>query len=147
MDKENLTTADARRLLCKQGGLLGISGISNDVRDLEKSAAEGNARAALALEVFVYEVKKYIGAYAAALGGIDALAFAGGIGENSWRIRQQVCAGLEYLGIHLDQEANRAPAQGDRVISLPSSGVATLVVYTNEELMVARETARVLATS
>ncbi len=147
MDKENLTTAEARQLLCKKGGLLGISGASNDVRDLEKSAEEGNARAALALEVFIYEIKKYIGAYAAALGGIDALAFAGGIGENSWRVRQHVCSGLEYLGIHLDQEANRAPAQGDRVISLPCSLVATLVIYTNEELMVARETAKVLASS
>ena len=145
MEKENLTTAEIRQLLCKKSGLLGISGISNDVRDLEKGAEEGNARAALALEVFIYEVKKYIGAYAAALGGLDALAFAGGIGENSWHVRQQVCSGLEYLGIHLNQEANRAPAQGDRVISLPCSRVAVLVVYTNEELMVARETARVLA--
>jgi acetate kinase len=98
----------------------------------------------LALEVFIYEVKKYIGAYAAALGGLDALAFAGGIGENSWHVRQQVCGGLEYLGIHLNQAANRAPAHDDRVISLPCSRVAVVVIYTNEELMVARETAKVL---
>jgi len=147
MEKENLTTAEARQVLCRKSGLLGISGISNDVRDLEKGAEEGNARAALALEVFIYGVKKYVGAYAAALGGIDALAFAGGIGENSWHVRQEVCSGLEYLGIHLNQAANRAPAQGDRVISLPCSRVATLVVYTNEELIVARETAKVLASS
>ena len=147
MDRENLTTAEARQVLCKKGGLLGISGISNDVRDLEKGAEEGNARAALALKVFIYEVKKYVGAYAAALGGIDALAFAGGIGENSWHIRHEVCSGLEYLGIHLNPAANRAPAQGDRVISLPGSRVAILVIYTNEELMVARETAKALTSA
>jgi acetate kinase len=147
MDKENITPPEVRLLLCKKSGLLGISGISNDVRDLEKAADEGNARAALALQVFVYEVKKYIGAYAAALGGLDALAFAGGIGENSWRVREQVCSGLEFLGIHLDPAANRAPSHGDRIISLPRSHVAVLVVYTNEELVVARETARVLAST
>lgn len=147
MQKESLTPADVRQLLCKKSGLLGISGVSHDVRDLEKAAEEGNARAALALEVFIYEIRKYVGAYAAALGGVDALAFAGGIGENSWHVRQKVCRGLEFLGIHLDQEANRAPAHGDRVISLPCSQVFVLVVYTNEELMVARETAKVLATA
>ena len=147
IEKEHLTLPEVRQALCKKSGMLGISGISNDVRDLEKAAEEGNPRAALALEVFIYEVKKYVGAYAAALGGLDALAFAGGIGENSWHVRQQVCNGLEFLGIHLNQEANCAPAQGDRVISLPCSRVAVLVVYTNEELMVARETAKVLATS
>ena len=147
MEKESLSTAEIRQLLCKKGGLLGISGTSNDVRDLETGAEEGNARAAMALEVFIYEVKKYIGAYAAAMGGLDVLAFAGGIGENSWRVRQQVCGGLEFLGIHLNQEANRAPAHGDRVISLPRSRVSVLVIYTNEELMVARETAKVLASA
>ena len=82
-----------------------------------------------------------------ALGGLDALAFAGGIGENSWQMRQQVCSGMEYLGIHLNPIANRAPTQGDRVISLPCSSVALIVVNTNEELMVMRETVRVLASS
>jgi acetate kinase len=145
MEKEKLSTAEVTQVLCKKSGLLGISGVSNDVRDLEKGAAEGNARAALALEVFIYEVKKYIGAYTAALGGLDALAFAGGIGENSWHVRQEVCSGLEHLGVHLNPAVNRAPAPGDRVISLPCSRVAVLVIYTNEELMVARETVRVLA--
>jgi len=144
MEKENLTPAEVSQILCRKSGLLGISGVSNDVRDLEKGAQEGNSRAVLALDVFIYEVKKYIGAYAAALGGLDALAFAGGIGENSWQVRQQVCSGLDFLGIHLNPAANCAPAQGDRVISLPCSPVAVLVIYTNEELMVARETVRVL---
>ena len=147
MEKENLTQAEARQVLTKKSGLLGISGVSNDVRDLEKTAEEGNSRAALALDVFVYGVKKYIGALAVALEGLDVLAFAGGIGENSWRVRQQVCSGLEFLGVHLNPEANRAAAHGDRLISLPSSQVAVVVVYTNEELMVARETAKVLSSS
>jgi acetate kinase len=145
MERETLTPPQARELLCKQGGLLGISNFSNDARDLEKAAAEGNSRAALALEVLVYQVKKGIGAYAAAMGGLDAVAFAGGIGENSWRIREQVCTGLEFLGLHLDLAANRRPAQGDRVITTPGSPVTALVVCANEELMVARETARFLA--
>jgi acetate kinase len=144
MEKENLTPTKVRELLCKQSGLLGISGLSNDVRDLEKGMKEGNARAALALNVFVYEVKKCIGAYAAAMGGLDAVAFAGGIGENSWLVRKQVCEGLEFLGIHLDIEANSAVGHGDRIISQASSRTAVLIVYTNEELMVARETVKVL---
>ena len=144
MDQEKLTTADMRQLLCKQGGLLGISGISNDVRDLEKAAQDGNARAALALNVFVYEIKKYVGAYAAALGGIDALAFAGGIGENSARIREQVCEGLAFLGMQLDPVVNQQPTRGDRIISSPCSTTSIAVICTNEELMVAQETARVL---
>ena len=145
MEKLNLTLPQVRELLCKQGGLLGVSCVSNDLRDVEKAADAGNRCAALALAAFIYDIKKYVGAYAAALGGLDVLAFAGGIGENSWRVREQVCAGLDYLGIHLNQAANRATAQGDRVISRPCSQVAVAVVYTNEELMVARETARVLA--
>ncbi len=144
MEKESLTPAQTARLLCKQGGLLGISGLSNDIRDLEKAAGEGHVSAALALEVLVYEVKKHIGAYAAAMGGLDAVAFAGGIGENSCRIRREVCDGLEFLGLHLDPERNRQPAQDDRVISPPGSPVTVLVIYTNEEIVVARETAKVL---
>jgi acetate kinase len=145
MEREKLAPREVGQLLCKKSGLLGISGLSNDVRDLEKAAAEGHLRARLALQVFVYELKKHLGAYAAALGGLDAVAFAGGIGENSWRIRDEVCSGLGFLGLHLDPEANRLPTQGDRVISAPGSAIAVLVVHTNEELMVARETVKVLA--
>jgi acetate kinase len=145
MQKEKLTPAQAAEFLCKKGGLLGISGLSGDLRDLEEAASKGHRRSALAVEVLVYEVKKYIGAFAAAMGGLHAVAFAGGIGENSWRVRQEVCRDMEFLGIHLDNEANRQPSRADRIISSPGSGVAVLVVYTNEELVVARETARVLA--
>ena len=145
MEKEKLTPAEVREILCKKGGLLGISGLCSDLRDLEEAASRGHRRSALALEVLVYQVKKYIGAFAAAMGGLNAVAFAGGIGENSWRVRQEVCRDMEFLGIHLDEEVNCQPARGDRFISGPASGVAVLVVYTNEEIVVARETERVLA--
>jgi acetate kinase len=147
MEKEKLTPAQASEILCKKGGLLGISGLCSDLRDLEEAAANGHARAALAVDVMIYEVKKYIGAFAAAMGGLDAVAFAGGIGENSCRVRREVCRNMEFLGIQLDQEANCHEARTDRIISQTGSGVALLVIYTNEELIVARETARVLAES
>jgi acetate kinase len=144
MEKEKLTATQAGELLCKKSGLLGISGVSNDLRDLEDAAAQGHHRAALAMDVLVYEIKKYLGAFAAALGGLDALAFAGGIGENSWQVRQEVCRGMEFLGLRLDEEKNRAPGSGDRILSQPDSLVSVLVVFTNEEIVVARETVRVL---
>ena len=144
MEKEKLTAAEMREILCKKSGLLGISGVSSDLRDIEEAAAEGNTRAALAIDILVYEVKKYIGAFAAAMGGLDAVAFTGGIGENSWRVRQEVCRDMAFLGVELDEEKNRLPASGDRVISRTDSKVAVLVVYTNEEIVVARETVRVL---
>jgi len=145
MEKEKLTPAQAGEILCKKGGLLGISGLSSDLRDLEEAASKGHRRAALAVDVLAYQVKKYIGAFAAALGGLDAVAFAGGIGENSWRLRQEVCRDMEFLGIRLDDEVNRQSSRADRLISRPGSRVAVLVVYTNEEMVVARETARVLS--
>lgn len=147
MEKEKLTASQVGEILCKKGGLLGISGVSSDLRDIEAAAQAGNRRATLAIEVLAYEVKKFIGAYAAAMGGLDAIAFAGGIGENSWRVREEVCRDMEFLGLYLDEETNRKPMGGDRMISSPNSCVAVLVVYTNEEIMVARETVRVLATA
>jgi acetate kinase len=147
MQKENLSPAQISALLCKKSGLLGISGVGSDVRDLEEAAAKGNHRAALALDVFIYQIKKYIGAYVAAMGGVDALAFAGGIGENSQGVRAGVCQNLEFLGLHLDSEKNRAGGTTDRIISRADSPAAIAVIYTNEELMVAEETVRVLAES
>jgi len=145
MEKEKLSPAQMREILCKQGGLLGISGLSNDVRDLEEASEKGNSRAKLAIDVLAYEIRKYIGAYAAAMGGLDVLSFAGGIGENSWRIREEATQGLEFLGIHLDRDRNRASASGDRIISTSDSAVTVLIVYTNEEKIVARETRSLLA--
>jgi acetate kinase len=144
MEKEKLTPAQMSETLCRKSGLLGISGVSSDLRDIEEAATRGNARARLAVEVLVYEVKKYVGAFAAAMGGLDVIAFAGGIGENSWGVREAVCRDMEFLGVHLDREINRQPASGDRLISSPNSNVAVLVVHTNEEIIVARETVRVL---
>ena len=146
MEREKLTAGQVSEILSKKSGLLGISGVSSDLRDIEEAAAKGNARAALAIDILVYEIKKYIGAFAAAMGGLDAVAFAGGIGENSWRVREAVCRDMEFLGIFLDGEKNRQPASADRLISKPDSSVAVLVVFTNEEIIVARETVRVLST-
>ncbi|MEO7189856.1 MAG: acetate/propionate family kinase [Vicinamibacterales bacterium] len=144
MDKLELTESRVRELLTKNGGLLGISGVSSDLRDIETAADEGNPRAALAVDVLAYQVKKYIGAYAAAMGGLDAIAFAGGIGENSSRVRHLVCEGLEFLGVSLDPEANRQRVEHDRTISTAESRVAVAIVFTNEEIVVARESVRVL---
>jgi len=144
MEKEKLAPSQVREILCKKGGLLGISGLSNDLRDLEEAAEKGNAQAKLAIEVFTYEVKKYIGAYAAALGGLDVLSFAGGIGENSWRVREEAVQGLEFLGIRLDHKQNRAGGSADRIISATDAMVTVLVIYTNEEKIVARETKRLV---
>ncbi len=145
MDKAGLTAAQARELLTKRGGLLGISGVSSDLRDIEQASADGNARATLAIDVLAYGVKKHIGAYAAAMGGLDAVAFAGGIGENSSLVREIVCRDLDFLGLSLDEGANRQRSNADRLISAPLSRVAVAIVFTNEEIVVARETVRVLS--
>jgi len=138
MDRNGWDTEQVRRQLSRTGGLAGISGIAGgDVRDIEKAAAGGDAQAALALELFAYQVRKTIGGYAAAMEGIDAIAFTGGIGENSSRLRTNCCRGLDFLGVRLDPDANES-GQGDRVISTGESRVAVVTLATNEELNVAR---------
>ncbi len=144
MEKENFTTAQMDNLLNKQSGLLGISGISNDLREVQKWAVKGDQRAKLALEVFAYRIKKYIGAYSAVLGGLDALIFSAGIGENEANIRDRVCQGLEFLGVYLDKKKNRASSKASRFISTESSPAKILVIPTNEEEMIAEETWRVV---
>ncbi|MGO9011964.1 MAG: acetate/propionate family kinase [Bryobacteraceae bacterium] len=144
MERRGWSVEEVRRQLAQTGGLAGLSGIAGgDVRDLEAAAAAGNRDAALALAVFVYEVKKTIGAYAAAMGGIEALAFTGGIGENSARLRAACCEGLEFLGIKLDRERNETGA-GDRALSTADSAITVLALATNEELIVARRAWRAL---
>jgi acetate kinase len=144
MERRHWSIEEVRRQLAKTGGLAGLSGVDGgDVRDLESAAAAGNHRAATALEVFAYQVKKTIGAYAAAMGGLEALAFTGGIGENSARLRASVCDGLEFLGLRLDASRNET-GSGDRVLSASDSRVAVLALATNEELVVARRAYRVL---
>ncbi len=127
-------------ILNKKSGVLGISGVSSDFRDLDSAAKEGNARAALALEKFIYEVKKYIGAYATAMGGVDAILFTAGIGENSIDLRRQICEGLEYMGIKMDAEKNNTRGK-EAVVSADDSKVKIFIIPTNEELMIAMDTA------
>ena len=144
MERHGWSAAEVRRQLAGGGGLAGLSGIAGgDVRDLEAAAANGHGDAALALEVFVYQVRKTIGAYAAAMGGLDAVAFTGGIGENSASLREGCCRGLEFLGIRLDHDRNRRGA-GDRVVSAGDSPVTVLALATNEEVIVARRVYRLL---
>ena len=144
MDRRGWTTDEVRQQLAQTGGLAGISGVpGGDVRDLEAAIAQGSAQAELALQVFAYQVKKTIGAYAAAMGGLDAIAFTGGIGENSARLRAECLVGLEFLGIYLDRERNERGA-GDRLVSAGDSQVKVMALATNEEIVVARRAYRCL---
>jgi len=140
MEKENFTIGQINDTLNRQSGLLGISGIRNDLREIQRWARKGNQRAKLALEIFIYRIKKYIGAYSAVLGGLDILIFCAGIGENEENIRSRTCQGLEFLGIHLDKRKNKVPSKVPRFISTEGSPVKVLVIPTNEEEMIAEET-------
>ena len=146
LDKEGFSTDEIRRQLIEDSGLKGVSGTSGDMRDVEAAIETGNDNARLALETYVYGVKKYIGAYIAALGGVDVIAFAGGIGEKSATTRAKICEGLEWCGIHLDAVKNEQ-ATGEIDLSADNSRAKILIVSTNEELIVSRETARVLKAS
>ena len=143
MNKYNMSIDDMLNVLNKKSGVEGLSGISSDFRDLENAAAEGNERALLAEEKFAYEVKKYVGAYAAAMGGVDAIIFTDGVGENDKAIRSMVCQGLEFMGVKLDAEANDVRGK-ETVISTPDSKVKVLLIPTNEELMIAMDTASIV---
>lgn len=135
---------EAVRQACKEGGLQGISGVSNDIRDIQAAAAQGNLRAQLALDVFVHETRRWIGAYLVALNSADALVFTAGIGENRFDLRAAICANLDQLGIVLDPAANARTRAQEAVISAPASRVQVMVMPTNEELVVAREVRRLL---
>ena len=126
-------------VLNKKSGMLGISEVSSDARDLEDAAASGNKNAQLALQIFNYRVIKYIGAYAAAMNGVDAIVFTAGIGENDKNMRKEVCESLSYLGVKIDEKLNDVRGE-ERIISTPDSKVKVLIVPTNEELAIARET-------
>ena len=138
MKKYDMTAEEVVSFLNKKSGVLGISGVSSDFRDLEAAANEGNEKAQLALNMFIYRIKKYIGAFAAALGGVDVIAFAGGIGENDGYIRSECLKGLDFLNVCIDDEANKG--RGELDITGADSKVKVLVIPTNEELMIARET-------
>lgn len=143
MEKENLSVGEVNDVLNKKSGVLGVSGLSSDFRDLEQAAEQGNKRAELALSMFAYSIIKYIGAYTAALGGLDAVVFTGGIGENSKDMRDRVLKGLAYTGLQIDEEKNNSRGK-EVILSKPGAPFAAIVVPTNEELMIARETKELL---
>lgn len=139
-NKRNLTDEQMDTRLNKQSGILGLFGKSSDCRDLEMAAAAGDERAILAEKVFNYKIKSYIGAYAAAMGGVDAICFTGGIGENSATVREQALEGLEFLGVKLDKEVNSVRKKGNVKLSTEDSKVLVYKIPTNEELVIARDT-------
>jgi len=146
MKNKELSIEDATNLINKKSGILGISGVSYDMRDVENAAwNEGNKRAQLALDMYIYRLKKYIGAYAAALGGLDLLIFTGGVGENGPETREAVCKGMEFLGINIDIERNNGIRSKLELISKQDSKVKVMVVPTNEELVIANDTLKIVA--
>ena len=138
-EKEGLPQGKANEILNKKSGVLGISGVSSDFRDLEEAVAEGNERAALALKVFAHKVKFYIGAYIAEMNGVDAIVFTAGVGENDVTMRELICNEMGNLGIKLDLVKNKVRGK-ETVISMDDSRVKILLIPTNEELMIARDT-------
>ena len=140
MNKYGMNITEMLTVLNKKSGVQGVSGVSSDFRDLGSAAAEGNSRAALAIDMFNYNVKKYIGAYAAAMGGVDAIIFTAGVGENDAGQRMAIASGLEFMGVKMDEDANKVRGE-ERVISAADSKVKVLLIPTNEELMIAMDTA------
>ncbi len=143
-DKEHLSLKGVSNMINKRSGIMGISEISSDMRDLELAYYEGNERANLALTMYAYRVKKFIGAYAAIMNGLDCLIFTGGIGENDFNIRRMICQNMEYIGLDFDETSNHGVKGEEKIISKPDSKVAALVVKTNEELVIATDTYKIL---
>jgi acetate kinase len=139
-EKEGIGFQTLNKLINKFSGLLGISGISSDMRDLEEAAAKGHERAIIALNMFRYRVKKYVGAYTAAMGGVDAIVFTGGIGENDAASREEIMKDMEWLGIDFDFEKNRSVKSQENIITREDSKVKVMVIPTNEELVIASDT-------
>lgn len=140
MEKEGLDAQQISTLLNKKSGVLGVSGVSSDMRELAAASQAGNERAILAEKMYFYRIKKYIGAYAAAMGGVDVIVFTGGVGENQSSCRKAVCEGLEFIGVELDQNVNKAIHGDEAVISTEASKVKVCVIPTDEELMIANDT-------
>ena len=143
MDKLGKKPQEMADFLNKESGVLGISGISSDMREVESAAQEGNERAQLALKMYKYRIKKYIGAYAAAMGGVDIIVWTAGVGENQADVRLDSCTGLEFLGVKMDAEANNVHGE-EAIISAPDSKVTVCVIPTDEELMIAKDTMNLL---
>ena len=144
MEKEHLGTQGVSTLINKFSGVLGISGISSDMREIEDAVNRGEERAILAMKMYNYRIKKYIGSYAAVLGGVDILVFTGGVGENMVSMRKAVCENMEYMGIELDDDLNAATQSKEAVISKPTSKVKVVIIPTDEELTIAQDTSQIL---
>jgi len=140
MEKENIGIQAISTIINKYSGVLGVSGISSDMREINEAIQKDDERAMLAFDIYCYRIKKYIGAYAAALGGLDILVFTGGVGENQFPIRRKVCENMEYLGIQLDEKKNDGLCSAEAVISTPDSKVKVAVIPTDEEFMIANDT-------
>lgn len=145
MAKEDLTLGEVNSMLNKHSGLLAISGLSSDMREIEQAMNEGDRNAQLAFDMYEYRIRKYVGAYAAAMNGIDVLIFTAGVGENASTLRKRICDNLTFLGIEIDEEANKVRSGEDRRISKPGSKVDVLIIPTNEELVIARDTYRLIS--
>lgn len=143
MEKEGLNATGVSNLLNKKSGVLGVSGVSSDMRELEAAVSAGNPKAILAEKMYFYRIKKYIGAYAAALGGVDIILFTGGVGENQANCRSEVCEGLEFMGVKIDLEKNKVRGE-EAIISADDSKVTVAVIPTDEELMIASDTLAIL---
>jgi len=144
MEKENMDLQQANNMINKKSGMLGVTGISPDMREIREEAAKGNQRAKMGLEMYDYRVKKYIGAYAAAMNGVDLIIFTGGIGENDYDTREGVLSGLEYLGVKFDAQKNDRVRGEEKEITADDSRVKAMIVPTNEELVIARDTQKIV---
>jgi acetate kinase len=144
MEENKYTPQEISSILNSKSGLLGISGVSSDMRDIVEKIEEGNERAALAVDMFQYRVKKYIGAYVAALNGLDVLVFTGGIGENNVKVRELICENMEHLGIQIDKNINTTSRGEERILSPEGAKVTVIVIPTDEELMIASDTLEII---
>lgn len=144
MQKEGIDSQTANTLINKHSGMLGITGVSSDMREIESAMEEGHERASLGLDMYHYRIRKYIGSYAAAMGGLDAVVFTGGVGENGPETREEICKDLEFLGLELDKESNDGLRGKEQIITKSSSRVTAMVIPTNEELVIATDTQNIV---
>ncbi len=145
MLKHNLSATDLQKIINKESGMLGTTGISSDMREIEAAVNAGDERAKLGLDMYEQRIMKYIGAYAAEMGGVDIIVFTGGVGENQVSLRETVCAPLAFMGVEIDKEVNAGVRGKEAVISTPASKVKVVVIPTDEELMIARDTEAIVS--
>lgn len=144
-NKEGLSPDEMSNILNKKSGFLGVSGVSSDCRDVQTAAREGNERAKLTIDILIHEIKRFVGGYAAEMGGVDTIIFTGGIGENDGGVRERVCTDMEFLGLKIDSELNNEASRKEKFFSTKDSRVEAMVLPTNEEIMIARDTLEVIA--